>query len=266
MLLGLAYAVFEEGLVTQSLFNPGYFGADLLSTAYIPALGMGAWWTIYVLALHSIWSTNVPIALVESLVPERATRPWLGRIGLAVAAILFVFGALVSFFGTYQFSHFLASPGQLIGSVVAIVVLVFMAFSIDVPHSSLPEEAPHPWLVGVVAFVASSLFLSVGRCIPLDDWLIVGFYLVLAVVMIWLVSRWSRQQGWGAEHRLALAGGALLTYAWHAFPQQPSIGSPGTIDLVGNTLFALGAVVLLAAAIVKVRQTATADRSQPASS
>jgi Icc-related predicted phosphoesterase len=68
---------------------------------------------------------------------------------------------------------------------------------------------------------------------------------IAAIALIW---RWSRQAGWGRPHVLALAGGALLTYAWHAFPQQPSAGSTGQIDLIGNAIFALGAVLLLAAA------------------
>src|ERR1700754_3872680 len=35
-LLALAYAVIEEGLVCQTLFNPSYFGFNLLREAYIP--------------------------------------------------------------------------------------------------------------------------------------------------------------------------------------------------------------------------------------
>jgi hypothetical protein len=50
---------------------------------------------------------------------------------------------------------------------------------------------------------------------------------------------------------LALAGGALLTYAWHAFPQQPVLGSTGQTDLIGNVVFALGALLSLAAAIAR---------------
>ncbi len=35
-LLALAYAVIEEGLVCQTLFNPSYFGLDLLREAIHP--------------------------------------------------------------------------------------------------------------------------------------------------------------------------------------------------------------------------------------
>jgi len=62
-------------------------------------------------------------------------------------------------------------------------------------------------------------------------------------------------RGWDAAHGLALAGGALLTYAWIGFPMAPLDESSHTVDLIGNTIFALGALVLLAAAIRTVHKT-----------
>src|SRR3954470_10607100 len=41
ILLGLAYGVIEEGLATQSLFNPHYLGLRLLDYGFIPAWGIG---------------------------------------------------------------------------------------------------------------------------------------------------------------------------------------------------------------------------------
>ena len=90
VLLALAYGIFEEGLVTQSLFDPNYVGADLLRVTFVPALGIGVWWTLFVLTLHTVWSISVPIALVEALTPRRRTTPWLGPVGLIVTALLFV--------------------------------------------------------------------------------------------------------------------------------------------------------------------------------
>lgn len=40
-LLAVAYAVVEEGLVVQTLFNPGHLGLDLHGYGGLPALGMG---------------------------------------------------------------------------------------------------------------------------------------------------------------------------------------------------------------------------------
>lgn len=78
VVLGLVYAVVEEAFVTQSQFNPDYLGLRLLDYGYVSGLGISVWWTVFVLGIHTIWSTAVPIALVESLTPERRHAPWLG--------------------------------------------------------------------------------------------------------------------------------------------------------------------------------------------
>ena len=76
----------------------------------------------------------------------------------------------------------------------------------------------------------------------LGGWPIVAAYLILYGCAAVVVVRWSGRSGWSPVHSVALAGGALLTYAWHSFVETPVIGSKGTIDLVGN-----GFVLLTAA-------------------
>src|SRR5215208_7173436 len=51
-----AFGVVEEGLATQSLFNPDYAHQHLLSSGFLPALGIAIPWTVSVLSLHVIWS------------------------------------------------------------------------------------------------------------------------------------------------------------------------------------------------------------------
>ncbi|MFC6679099.1 hypothetical protein ACFQE7_24530 [Nonomuraea ferruginea] len=85
VLLAVAYGLIEEGLVTRSLFNPGFAGMDLRSYAWIPGVEVSAWWTVFVLGVHVVGSICVPIAVMESLVPARASEPWLRRPGLVVA-------------------------------------------------------------------------------------------------------------------------------------------------------------------------------------
>ena len=92
LLLGVGYGLLEEGIATQSLFNPHYVGADLLRVGYVPWLGIAVPWTLYVLTLHAVGSTTVPIVMAELCTPERRTAPWLGWPGLVVAAVLFVVG------------------------------------------------------------------------------------------------------------------------------------------------------------------------------
>jgi hypothetical protein len=255
LLLALAYGVFEEGLATQSLFNPGYVGADLLRVTYVPALGIG------------VWSISVPIALVEALTPRRRTTPWLGPVGWSVTAILFIFGALATAFGTYAQSRFIAPAPQLVAVVVVTVASIVVAFNLPRrPPAPSAGVAPDPWLVGASSLVAASLFLGAGMAIG-AGWPLVVIYLAIDAATIAVVANWSRRAGWGPPHILALAGGALLAYAWHAFPQQPVVGSIGRVDLIGNVVFAIGAVALLAAAIAVQRRSAreAIDPPRPAS-
>ena len=76
-------------------------------------------------------------------------------------------------------------------------------------------------------------------------WIAVIVYLALDLVVILLVSLWSRRPGWDGRHRLALAGGAALTYAWHSFPQKPVVPVSATLDVIGNIVFSVGAILVI---------------------
>jgi hypothetical protein len=251
--LALAYAIFEEAFTTQTLFNPNYLHLNLhlLDHAYIAALGIGAWWTIFVLTLHTVWSISVSIALVEALVPDRATAPWLGWVGLAVTGALFVLAAAASTASEIKQDHFVASMPQFAVAAVFCVVTIVVAFCL--PTGSTVRASgwvPSPWFVGAGALAAGSIFLLVPNA---WNWWAVAVYIVLDLGLIATVFSLSHRPGWNRQHRLALAGGAALAYAWHAFVQNPAVGSSGRVDRIGNVIFAAGLIVLL---VIAVRRTA----------
>ena len=80
-LLALAYAVIEESLICQTLFNPFYFGFNLLREAYIPALGMAHGGRF--LCSHCTRSGASPPRLRSSNHSSRLARPSLGSAGPA---------------------------------------------------------------------------------------------------------------------------------------------------------------------------------------
>ncbi|KAF5049572.1 hypothetical protein DSECCO2_438510 [anaerobic digester metagenome] len=94
-------------------------------------------------------------------------------------------------------------------------------------------------------------------------WTPVALFLLLDAAVIAAVLSWSGRQGWGDRHRLALAGGALLTYAWYAFPQPSVFLGNSAIDLIGNAVFAAGAILLIAVAARRL-QRADSAASLPA--
>jgi len=247
MTLGLAYAIFEEAFTTQTLFNPNYLHLNLhlLQPAYIPALGIGIWWTLHVLTLHTVWSISVSVALAEALAPDRAEKPWLGRAGLAVTGVLFILGALASIAITLKEDPFVASGVQLLTAGLICAGVIVAAFRLPRGRRSpahAGRSAPGVWWTGAAALCAGSIFLMIPRQWA---WTAVGLYVLLYLAMIALVRYWSRSAGWSRLHRLALAGGAALAYAWHAFLQTPAVGTGGTVDRVGNAIFAMALIAVL---------------------
>lgn len=264
VVLGLAYGVLEEGAVSQSLFNPDYGGYRLLEPGYIPALGMGAWWTVFVLALHTIGSISVPIAVVETMAGSRRTEPWLSTTGVVVTAVLFAAGLSGVTALTLYEEGLAASPAQLAGTLGAVMLLVAGALRLRRSASATPEgdrPAPRPWRVGAASLLASVTFLVATFLVTLP-WVMVGVCMVLVLVASAAVTAWSRRKGWSDAHRLALTIGPLTTYAGYAFPSPAMYPASDTVDLVGNAVFALGAAALVGIAALKVR-TAHHGRVEP---
>jgi hypothetical protein len=245
LLLGMAYGIFEEAFTTQSLFNPNYLKLNLglLTPAYIPSLGIGAWWTLWMLMVHGIWSISTPIALVEACVPDRARTAWLGRVGLVVVTIVFLFGATAATVMQCKQDPFRASSAQFIGAAIVVLALIALAFVF--PKRQQAEgagPAASAWLVGAVALVFGSTTLSV----PKDwGWGAVGALLAIDAAMLVLVVLWSGRSDWGLKHQLALGAGAALAYGWHAFLQHPAVGGLDPSVRVGNAIFLTGAVGLI---------------------
>ncbi|GAB2553625.1 hypothetical protein [Kribbella endophytica] len=255
VLLALAYGVLEEGVTTQSLFNPNYADLRLLDPGHVGWLGMGVPWTLFVLALHTVWSVTVPIVLVESV---SSRRPWFGRKGVVVFCVIFGFGVLATTAFQLQSDSFVASPGQFAGVAVAIGVLVALAARVG--RRKVVREAggvPADWVVGVFGLVVSSAFMVVND-VDLGAWVRVGAMLVLFVVALVVVRGWSRRTAWTARHSMALAGGTLLTYAWHAFPEHPVVDASKGVDLAGNVVFAVLAVGLLVLCWIRSGRSADA--------
>jgi hypothetical protein len=53
---------------------------------------------------------------------------------------------------------------------------------------------------------------------------------------------------WGLRQILGLAAGAALAYAWHSFKEHPSFGATVLVVRIGNTVFTIGAISLIAIA------------------
>ena len=244
LVLGTAYALMEEGLVTQSLFNHDYLKMhmQLLDHAYLPALGIGAWWTLLMVNLHTFWSVGVSVALVEALFPAETQTPWLSRKGDWVIAIVFGLGVAANYGIGIKQNHFLAPRPQLLGAAVLSMLLVVCAFLIPArPPRGGEGMVPNTSTTGVAAFGLGMAVL----CTPaMWGWDAVAAILAIDASFLVLLTFLSRRTGWTARHTLSVAAGGALSYGIHAFTQTPLLGQVRWMR-ISNTVFLAAAIWLL---------------------
>ncbi|HEY0606310.1 MAG TPA: hypothetical protein VGD58_25530 [Herpetosiphonaceae bacterium] len=281
MLLAFGFGVIQAGLIDHSLFNPSYRDIDywqaMLIPTYVPALGIGVDPTLDFILGHVIWSFSLPIALVETFVPERRTTPWLGKFGMALVVVLYLLISALIFNDHVTSEQFLPSPGQLIGAAAVVVACFVAAFAVGrQPRQLVDRPVPSTWRVGCLAFAALNLsyvidvglaLLNVGVAFDATWWDVAGSVVMVAGLAI-AVTLWSRSTAWNAAHRLALAAAALLSHVWLAFLVEPLGDVPLQAKLLHNVGFAIGSLVLLIAAGRAARQTPvnrSAAAEEPAS-
>ena len=244
LILGLAYAVLEEGLTTQSLFNPNYADVHLLVDGFIPALGIAVPWTLYVLGLHTFWSISASILVMEAVSGERRTTPWLGRTGLIVTGVLFAAGIAISTAITMSQWPYTATPGQFAVTGVILALLVAAGLLLRVTLRPRRGHAPSVLTVLIATLLAGGIFQGLTLVDP-PTWVGAAVWVLDVAAYLVLVARWSARAGWDDRHFLAIGAGALLTYAWHSFVESPTGAAAMAVDLIGNAIFTAGALALL---------------------
>jgi hypothetical protein len=244
-----AYALIEEGVVDQMLFNPAYLGLDSFAGyAPIPGLGMSATLTEGSLMLHTVWSICVPIAVIEAFDDNR-TRPWLGRVGLAITGAIFVLGCVGLGLMQYVELRFVATPSQfgVMGIAIATLIAVGVWLGLRGPAATQGPRAPHPRVVAIAAFAVSSGYWVIELVVPWfsTDWVVIGCAVVYVAGCGVALARLARRPGWDRTHTFAVAAGTLLTYVWVGFTQSAYLDIPRSLGLLGNVLFGAGAIAVL---------------------
>ncbi|WP_051165665.1 hypothetical protein [Amycolatopsis orientalis] len=228
--LALAYGVAEEGLLTQTLFNPHYLDLDLLKPAYVPWLGIGGQWTVYVLTLHVVWSIATPIAIAEAFFGRTS---WLRRPGLWAWSGVLAIGCAATFFVSYQMRHFLASPAQLVGAFLVAAVLVFGTLRRTVTPKPVRGNG---WLGFAVGAIASTLFQVVMQKSLLPPWPNVVVMLALEAAVVAYAIRVR-------PPAISLAAGATVTYGWVGLLSAVNAGFAATVEQAVLVAVALALVV-----------------------
>lgn len=273
ILLAIAYGIFEEGITTMSLFNADYAGAHLLSYGFIPWLGTSFAWDVFVVSIHAVFSIATPILIAEGVAGPRRTEPWLRTPGLVLAIAMVTLGALINTTFQIATSHFVASPAQLVAVVVLVVGLIVAAFAVF-PRREPKAAEPgswRAWLAAPVVLVLLSALMGVRYGLPgrgvAAAWVILLMLLALAALGA-VVLAGSRRRGWAPMGCLAVAAGAVGTYAWvslAAFLQgHTNLQAPtGPADVVAQIVLVLLVFGLIALGAVRSRPGHLAARPEP---
>jgi hypothetical protein len=245
-LLAAAYGVFEEALVDRFWFHPRPADEGGLGTY------SEVWHTNVVLAtnltvFHIAVSMVSTIVLVELLFPEYRQRPWVGRRGLGVTAVVFLVLPPVMY-GEYT----LDPLPQLATATALMVVLVLVAVRIPGRPSLWNSPAqPLPPRRGVapVAFAATAAnFLLMGLSDTATPWPLAVLAVLAPVLVAFLILRTRLSGAVFGRDGLRVVSGILGFYCLFA----SGVGVTGRFDL---TLGAMGVVLLLWWLHVRARAT-----------
>jgi hypothetical protein len=283
--LGIAYGIFEEGTVVQSLFDQHYRGLDFLGF-YGHWAGVNWVWSLFIVPYHAVFSIAIPIALADLLYPARRREAWLGRAALIATGATFALNAaLLAVFQTHLFTP-RAPSVSLAANVVALVVIVlFVTATLRAPALYVGPDFSRPEYVGpgfsradprapdrpavsprriwwtgfgsgLAWFVGYRvLVIGTGTNMPAGAAFAIGVLILLAIV--WIVARVaSPRRPWTAESTYALVAGALPTCWLLGFLIAAVSGGSPVVNLAGHVIF--GVLMFLGLRVVRRRLSAPA--------
>jgi hypothetical protein len=260
LILGMAYGILEEGLVTTSWFNPHWPDIQTYGS-YGWAGGLNWLWALNLTLFHAIISITIPILLVELLFPRIAAQPWLGKIGfrvvIGVLAATSVIGALL--IGLVAFHAWGYAPPLLpyLATLVLAAVLAWLGTHLRLPsaHPARRTSRPLPhlgpldplWTLRILGFgIMTVLMLDEGvlhTFLPFQaTCALIGAF---AIFCAWRIWTWSRRPSWDARHTLALASGLLSFFILFFAPILELVGTTNGKPTHGTALVALGYLILL---------------------
>lgn len=242
VLLGTAFGVIQAGVVDQSLFSEGYRGIDAWDATtiptYLPALGFSVANLLNFVGGHAIYSIGAPIALAEAVGPTNPNRAWLGPRALLLVAVLYVAASALVLWDTQTHESNHASPGQLLGCILVVVVLVSMALRRRRVVMSAGQVAHRPITVFAVVVLLSGIY----NLAP-TTWAGCAFVVASLVVACALIYRDSRASGWSLRHVIAVAAAPLVVRGMLAFTYFPLIGQVSPARKYGHNVVLLGLVI-----------------------
>jgi len=94
LLLGIAFAVFEEFLIVQTSVSTTLFVG--MPEIYSRVFGVNWIYFLWADGYEAVWGIVLPIYLTEIVFPLRREGLWLSKRGLVITVVIFALGSLIS--------------------------------------------------------------------------------------------------------------------------------------------------------------------------
>lgn len=213
LLLGMAYGIYEEGIIVRSFFDPAWEDLENLAV-YGRVNGVNWVWVEHLTHYHALVSIAASVALVEIIYPQRRGERWLGKRAWIACWI-----GLLAWLPLSAAAFVYDAPDSAIGTTWLVILGLILAARL-LPKRLLPpreRSVPRPrrfWLVGFLGVFAYffTVYWTADRGTP-EFGITMLLLLALDALILALVLRWSGNgAAWDDRHRLALIAGGLSLF------------------------------------------------------
>jgi hypothetical protein len=170
LFLGMAYGIFEEGIMVRSFFDQGWQDLGQLAV-YGRWIGINWIWSIALTIFHAVVSISIPIAITELLFPGVRESKWLSKKQLFVIMVIFLANAFIG----PLFGMRITAAGML-ANILSIVGLIFLAYRWPMrKNSDAPANKVKNWRIIFAGFL-----MMIG--------LIIGMWVLPSLHIPWLIT------------------------------------------------------------------------------
>lgn len=150
--LGAAYAIVEEGIALNTMFDPRASVVHSLGF-YGHYLGVNWVWAVGLVMFHAVYSISLPIVLLGLAVPQSRGRSLLSSPQIAVVFAILLIDVSVLFTFVLVGLHFFMGFGPLVGSLAVLLGLCVLAVRLPATVAWRPRlaAAPSPRALAVLA-------------------------------------------------------------------------------------------------------------------